>query len=59
LTNDCTTSSGVGAGLVSWLGAHDGMVMAMTIPGRDYLNYLTGLVVTFKIILLVTNGEPA
>jgi len=35
------------------------MVMALRIPRRDYLKNLTGLVVTFKIILLVTNAEPA
>jgi len=35
------------------------MVMALRIPRRDYLNNLTGLEVTFKIILLVTNAEPA
>jgi hypothetical protein len=27
LTNDCTSSSGIGAGLVSWPGTHDGMLM--------------------------------
>jgi hypothetical protein len=32
LTNDCTSSSGIGAGLISWPGTHDGAVMTSNLP---------------------------
>jgi hypothetical protein len=32
LTNDCTSSSGIGAGLISWSGTHDGAVMTNSLP---------------------------
>src|SRR5204862_4778448 len=57
LTNDCTSSSGIGAGLISSLGTHDGTVMTGSVPQRDHLKDLTGLAVTSKILLLVTDEE--
>ncbi len=53
LTNDWTSSRGMGAGLVSWPGTHDGMVMTGILPHRDHKTHLTGLVVTSKLILEV------
>ena len=59
LTNDCTSSRGIGAGLVSWSGTHGGTVMTAILPISDHLSRLTGLFVTVKIILLVTNRRLA
>jgi hypothetical protein len=57
LTNDCTSSSGIGAGLVSSPGTHEGIVTPASLPRRDLLNRLTGLQVTSKMPLVVTYEE--
>src|SRR5262249_9424408 len=57
LTNDCTSSSGIGAGLASSPGTHEGRGTRDSLSPRDHLNELTGLLVTLKIVLVVTNEE--
>jgi hypothetical protein len=49
LTNACSSSSGSGAGLVSWSDTQDGFITATSVPLHDHLSYLTGLVMTSKL----------
>src|SRR5215831_4134949 len=45
----------MGAGLISCPGTHDGTVMTSIIPVRDLLTNLTGLAMTPKLVLIVTD----
>jgi len=45
----------MGAGLVSCPGTQDGTVMTSIVPVRDRLTHLTGLAMTSKVVLVVTD----